>query len=76
MMWFLLFVAGVFLGGTYGYTHFGMWGAALCAIAGAGLACLVAASITFLLALIFKALFGGTLLPPRVPTKHVSKEEI
>lgn len=76
MIWFILFVIAVFFGGAFGYAQFRMYGAVLGALIGGGLGLVAAASVTFLLAVVFRTLFCGTLLRPRKPTTDDSNEGV
>jgi hypothetical protein len=70
LMWFVFIVSGAIVGGRFGYTHFGAWGAVLGVPFGGAVGFLTAATAAFLLALIFKALFGGTLFAQRNSKKN------
>ncbi len=67
LMWFMLIVAGAVFGAFFGFSWFGLWGAVLGIPAGGAVGYGGAVLCAFLLALIFKALWGGTVFPPRTP---------
>jgi hypothetical protein len=76
LLWCVLSLAGAFMGGRLGYSHFGVWGAILGVPLG-GVAGLVAAfAIALLLAGVLQPLFGGTAPLPRTPEdKGTSKDK-
>jgi hypothetical protein len=75
LMWFVLIVAGASEGGIFGYSHFGVWGVVLGVPLGGGVGFLAGVVLTFLLALVFKALFGGTILRPRAPINRKASND-
>ena len=58
VMWFLFLVAGAAVGGQFGYSHFGAWGAVLGVPIGGGIGFLAALAIGLLMAIILQCLPG------------------
>ena len=74
LMWFVLIVTGAWVGGSLGYSRFGGWGVTLGIPLGGAIGFLAALGSAFLLAVVCKTLFGGTILPPRkLPNKNNDK---
>jgi hypothetical protein len=69
MMCFILIIYGAVFGGLFGYKHFGGWGVVVGIPAGIGVGLLAGFVVTFILAVVCKALFGGTLFKPRKTEK-------
>jgi hypothetical protein len=67
VMWLTIIATGATLGGIFGYSHFGMYGVILGIPIGTAIGFLGVLSCAFFFAVIFKALWGGTLLAPRTP---------
>ena len=67
LMWLMLIVAGAVFGAFFGFSRFGLGGAVLGIPAGGAVGYGGAVLCAFLLDLILKALWGGTVFPPRTP---------